>query len=130
MSSPVAAPAAEVKAEERESAIRYLEKTRDQLCACVSSLTETQWIFKPAPGRWSVLENVDHLAVVEEMVRNMIENTGGSVPIPERNVAAIDALAVATMIDRSSRFKAPELINPKGGFTPQSALEQFREKCA
>ena len=59
----------------------------------------------------------------------MIENAVNNPSVADRNVAEIDALCVSTMVDRSARYKAPEIIRPVGNLTPAEAFQQFRDRC-
>jgi quercetin dioxygenase-like cupin family protein len=52
---------------EREFLVQELEQTRGQLVREVAPLTPQQIHFREAPGRWSVLEIVEHLEVQDEM---------------------------------------------------------------
>jgi hypothetical protein len=128
MAIPVAVTSDAPTSAEIETARQYLEKTRDQICDCVQSLSEAQWTFKPSPDTWSVLDNVDHLGVVLTMARNLIDNAIDNPAIADRNVAELDALCVSRIVDRSARFKAPAVIQPVGNLTPAEAFQQFRDK--
>lgn len=52
---------------ERAFLVRELEHTRQQLAAEVKNLTAAQVNFHELPGRWSILEIVEHLEVQDEM---------------------------------------------------------------
>ena len=54
-------------AADRESAVKYLEKTRDAVEASTKGLTDAQWTFKAAPEKWSVAQVVEHLALAEDL---------------------------------------------------------------
>lgn len=50
---------------ERDEAATYLTLTREGLLRAVAELSERQWRWSPGPGRWSVHQIVEHVAVVE-----------------------------------------------------------------
>src|SRR5262245_47593986 len=66
----------DVAPSEREKAFRYLEETRTGVADAVKGLSEAQWKFKPAPDRWSIAEVVEHLAVVEDLVKDILGKIG------------------------------------------------------
>ena len=53
---------------ELEQARLYLEQTRDYIAGATRGLSDAQWKFKPAPDRWSIAENVEHMVSVQELV--------------------------------------------------------------
>jgi hypothetical protein len=60
-----AAPATTLTPEERESALKSFQATRDNFLNRSPGLSPKQWTFKPAPDRWSVAEVSEHIAVSE-----------------------------------------------------------------
>jgi hypothetical protein len=120
----------ELSASERERAVRLLEESRDRVCGSVGDLSDAQWTFKPAPDRWSAVENVEHLALLGGRLKTMLANIENMAPAaPDRPVQEIDALLLATVADRSTKVKAPEPALPTGRWTPAAALEQYRAVC-
>jgi hypothetical protein len=121
----------ELTTTERERAIRLIEENRDRLCESVSGLSDAQWTFKPAPDRWSVLDNVEHLAVLGDRVRMRLSNFESAPPSPpDRSLREIDAMLLTKVVDRSIKLKAPEPAEPTGRWTPVVAVEQYRTVCA
>jgi hypothetical protein len=51
--------------QERELALKELQRTRDKFLQSIAGLSQKQWTFKPAPDRWSVAEVAEHIAVAE-----------------------------------------------------------------
>jgi hypothetical protein len=120
----------ELTAVERERAVRLLEASRDRVCASVGGLSEAQWTFKPAPDRWSALDNVEHLAVLGGRVKMMLLNIANApAAAPERPVEEVDELLLASVVDRSVKLKVPEAGAPTGRWSPAVALEQYRAVC-
>lgn len=54
-------------AAEREFLVRELDQTRRQLLDEVADQTAAQMNFRESPGRWSILEIIEHLEVQDEM---------------------------------------------------------------
>jgi hypothetical protein len=50
---------------ERRHLTAHLEMTESWLVSEVSGLSQAQLEYRPAPGRWSILENLDHLVLCE-----------------------------------------------------------------
>src|SRR5271170_4905052 len=60
-------------AEERETALKSLQATRDGFLKSIAGLSEKQWRFKPAPDRWSVAEVSEHIAVSESTILGLVQ---------------------------------------------------------
>jgi len=111
---------------ERKQAQRYLSETRKGVEDATKGFTEAQWKFKPAPDRWSVAEVVEHLALIEDVVRDILGKLPQApAPAPDRNVKEVDAMVLAKVPDRTTKFQAPEIAQPTGRWTPAGALEHF-----
>src|SRR6516162_338065 len=65
--------AQELTRDERDKALKYLEKTRDGVLQATKGLSEAQWNFKPGPDRWSVAEVTEHIAATEDFLRDRLE---------------------------------------------------------
>ncbi|MCC6294927.1 MAG: DinB family protein [Bryobacterales bacterium] len=113
---------------ERDRAMSYLHATRKQFVDAIRGVTPEQARWKPAPGRWSVAEVVEHIAVSEEFIFKLV--TGqilkGSPATPEQKAltAGKDATIPARVTDRSQKFQAPEPITPAGRFASLEAAEK------
>jgi hypothetical protein len=118
-------------AAEREKAIRYLTETRKGVEASVKGLTDAQWKYKPAPDRWSIAEVVEHLAVIEDIIKTVfVKLPEGAAPAAERETAKFDADLVAKTTDRSTKFEAPPQARPTARWTPTGALDHFLKSRA
>jgi uncharacterized damage-inducible protein DinB len=49
--------------------LAYLESTKKGVLDATKGLSEAQWNFQPAPGKWSVAECVEHIAATEDFIR-------------------------------------------------------------
>jgi hypothetical protein len=116
----------EVTPTEREQALRYLADTRAGVVEAVKGLSEAQWKFKPAPDRWSAAEVVEHLALIEDVVHGILGNIEKApAAASDRDVKQTDAMILARVPDRSTKFQAPEGAQPTGHWTPDGALQHF-----
>jgi hypothetical protein len=111
---------------EREKASRYLAETRKGVEDAVKGLTDAQWKYKPGPDRWSVAEIVEHLAVIEDIVKGVFAKLpDGPPPSAERDAAKFDAEMVAKILDRSVKFEAPPQARPAARWTTAETLQHL-----
>jgi uncharacterized damage-inducible protein DinB len=112
--------APEQKTELRET----LEKSRQDLHSAVEAIEEADARTRPAEGRWSVLECVEHVATAERRFLGRLESaTRLDSPCidPQR-----EAHVSAVVTDRGRRLQAPEPVQPSGRFaTLAEALADF-----
>ena len=111
---------------EREFAERYLAATRDCLADALKDLSEAQWNFKASPERWSIAETMEHIAIVEGRVKDIVGGMAQApADSPDRNVKLADAVVLVKVPMRYPKVKAPERISPIGSRTGRQALEDF-----
>ena len=109
---------------EKQQLLESLETGRGALAAAVSGVAEDIAAKSPAPGRWSVLECVEHLALVEEyLFAQIAASTPSETPVGSRlrenNILKRGA-------DRTRTLEAPEVARPTGRFpTLANALAAF-----
>ena len=99
---------------EREQGVAELEGSRKAFLDATSGLSEAQWNFKPAPDRWSIAECAEHIGVTEAFVLNLITEQalkGPAEPEKRMQVQGKDT-TMAMVVDRTTKFKAPEVIQP------------------
>ena len=88
---------------------------------------------RPAPGRWSVAELLEHLALVETRVTKALSleldkaKAAGIGPERETSPAA-DMLDIALIMDRTVIREAMDFVQPRAGLSADMALEQLRER--
>ena len=68
---------------ERQKALDLLIRSRHALLDAVEGVTEQQARWKPAPERWSILEYVEHLAVSDDALVELVERSLQSPARPE-----------------------------------------------
>jgi hypothetical protein len=100
---------------ERDHAVAELESSRKAFLEATSGLSEGQWNFKPAPDRWSIAECAEHIGVTEAFILNLITEQavkGPAEPEKRAQVQGKDATIMPMALDRSAKFRAPEIIQP------------------
>jgi hypothetical protein len=110
---------------EREHAVAELESSRTVFLEATHGLSEAQWNFKPGPDRWSIAECSEHIGVTEAFILNLITEQALKGPAePEKlsQVQGKDAAIMVMGVDRSSKFKAPEVIQPTRRWTTSGEI--------
>jgi len=124
-------PAETATPAERDHAARYLAVTRDRLLEAVKGLSDAQWNFRPRPGHWSLAETVEHLAIIEERIKQIINGLPqAAADSPERDAKQMDATIVAVIPIRYPRITAPPVVSPASATSGPEALERFRASRA
>src|SRR5258707_7285283 len=81
--------------------LAVLENSRQQFIAVSEGVLEAQAKTAPAPGRWSVLDCVEHVTIVEERFLGWLEN-GRKLDAP-RIDPPIEARLAARVRDRATK---------------------------
>jgi len=103
---------------ERQLAIDELNASRDHLERLVEGLTEEQWRYSPAAGRWSIGQCVEHVTCVEKRIYGLIgtrldeNHPEPSKATPEQK--AKDEEVKRVLPDRSFPRNAPAAVQPAG----------------
>ncbi|MFY9553618.1 MAG: DinB family protein [Blastocatellia bacterium] len=112
--------------------LQYLETTRKNIVDATSGLSAEQWNFKPSPFRWSVAQVMEHIAISEDLLREIAENqVKQAPPAPDRDLKKTDDAVLSMVPDRSRKFQAPEQLRPTNQFgSPEGSLKHFLESRA
>lgn len=117
-----------------QEVLEYLDTTRSDLSQAVNDVSASHREARPAPDRWSVAEVLDHLAITEGRIVQLITGkiagakTAGLGPELETS-PIIDSINRERVTDRSRPATAPEMIQPRSGAEAATiwlALEQSR----
>jgi hypothetical protein len=110
--------------QESRPVLQALHDSRAELHAALEGVSEEQARTHPAPGRWSVLDCVEHLAIVDVRFLSWLQNPQAepAPPIDTEKEATLTALVAG----RATQAQAPEPAQPTGRFaTLAEALAQF-----
>lgn len=111
-------------AQEKARLLADLESGRRALLDAVRDVAEEIAARVPAPGRWSVLECVEHVAVSEDYLFGRIAASHRS-DTPMINQER-EARILAVGFDRSRKIQSPDVGKPTGRFTTLAqALRRF-----
>jgi hypothetical protein len=111
--APRQAAAAPLTATERQHLVAHLQMTESWLADEISGLSSAQIQFRTAPGRWTILEVMDHLTVAEPLYWQLFHETMKE-PRPSFKGRDTDADILWYGIDRSQPGKAIPGEEPKG----------------
>ena len=115
---------------ERQRLVSHLEMTESWLVDEVSGLSPQQLNFHPAPGTWSILENLDHLVVCEPIYWQDLQNALKT-PLGDRRVRGSDDSVLWYGIDRTNRAPAVNAELPSGKLKDvQAGLAAFHKMRA
>jgi DinB superfamily len=101
--------------EERSELVNTLENSREEFNTAASGISESQARVSPEAGRWSVLQCVEHVTIVEERFLSRLEGAGRTAAPPVNKER--EAHLAARVINRTERAEAPEPVRPAGRFT-------------
>ena len=127
--APTTAPT-QLTAEERESALKQFQSTRDNFLKSIAGLSQKQWTFKSAPDRWSVAEVAEHIAVSESTLFGLVQQRimqSPAAPEKREQVKGKDQMILEKMPDRSHKAQAPEFLRPTGRWATEADLTKAFE---
>ena len=115
-----------------EQARLFLEQTQNGVLGATKGLSQAQWNFKPAPDRWSIAENLQHVVVVQDRVLGGILEQLASAPAPSAGVdpKVVDAIVINQIPTRLNKFKAPEGVRPAETIVPLELIERLKANYA
>ena len=105
----------------------FLDEAHNGVAGAIKGLSEAQWTYKPAPGRWSIAEIVEHIIFVQDRVLGPLREQLAAAPAPSasRDNGTIDAIVINQFPSRLKKFQAPEFAHPRGGLELSDALRQL-----
>jgi hypothetical protein len=111
--------------------VEALARTRDAFIAATDELSDAQYRFTPAPEAWSIGQIVEHVALVELRMLDVI----GKLPQAEapsatktRGEARFERLDRHVPTRTERRIVAPDVLVPKGTWaSPALSLAAFLE---
>jgi hypothetical protein len=116
-------------AADHEQILRLIAGSDAALVAAAAGVSDQDTWRRPEPERWSVLECVQHVVLVEDAVfaRISVHSTPGAPPAELRREGQI----LRSMTKREHRFPAPEFLEPTGRYSSLAeALQEYRKRRA
>src|SRR5262249_45636440 len=111
--------------EDRTEILQNLRAGQEAFVASLANIPEDLATRVPGPGKWSILECVEHVAVAEDYLFHQISNAKRS-EVPMLNIAR-EAAILDRGTDRTRKVQSPEVAQPRGRFaTVTDALGSFQ----
>jgi hypothetical protein len=107
---------------EKAEIIHSLQSSLDTLLLSIKGLTEESARRKPAAGKWSVLECMEHLALAEDHMFGQLASAS-KMETPQLNRGR-EALIRRRAADRTHKIEAPDVARPKGTFSTLADASQ------
>ncbi len=99
--------------------LNFYQENINTLRAQTANLTTEQLQYKPTPESWSVGQCLEHIALTEKALATMVQTVMDQPANPEDRelLGASDEEVINGVVDRSTKFKAPEVLQPAGTYT-------------
>jgi hypothetical protein len=112
--------------------VQTLQRTRDAFVAATHELSKAQYHFKPDPDSWSIGQIVEHVALAELQLLDLVTTKLPQAPAPSvgkpRGPARFARLDAIVPSRDQRRIVAPEMLVPKGTWaSPEVSLAAFVE---
>ena len=114
--------------QERKMAANMLKETKKYFLKNVKGLSDAQLDFKAAPEKWSIRQCMEHIALTESLLDQVMQGIMKAPANPEKRseIKIKDEEMYPMITDRSKKAQAPEAIQPKGSFkTAEEAITAF-----
>ena len=111
--------------EKRNDSLDLLDETRDRLIDAIAGLTGQQAHAKPAPGRWSIAEILEHVVLLEMAFHSRVIPALRTGPAPERDAETGDAMVRTRVPDRETKYQVPGPLAPTGRWNETECLRRF-----
>jgi uncharacterized damage-inducible protein DinB len=109
----------------REKNATMLATGTQSILDSVAGLSEEQARLRPEPGRWSVLECIEHVILAENRMFELLTKQSADAASPDDGRR--EELFVRGSTNRIRKFEAPEFAKPTGRFPSlAAAVEEFR----
>ena len=118
---------------ERKMAATEMKNSCDLLLKAVKGLSNEQLNFKSTTDSWSVAECVEHIAISETLIFDMLKKTMETPAEPSKSAEGrvSDEQLLAMITDRTNKVKTQEPFEPTGKYgTYEATLKEFKAKRA
>ncbi len=118
---------------ERNYAVTALSNSKQHIVKATQDLSEEQLNYQPDENTWSIAQIMEHLAVSEEMMFTMVQESLKSPADPSRRaeVTMKDEEVLNLVEDRSKKVKTMEPLEPTDRFGSfEGSLEKFESRRA
>ncbi|MFT3934938.1 MAG: DinB family protein [Chitinophagaceae bacterium] len=113
---------------QRNFAVKEFQRTKERFLKDVKGLSADQLSFKADTAYWSIAQCIEHIALAENMIWQWQQMTVAQPATPEKagEVKVTDEQLLKGMVDRSQKFKAPEMLQPGSKFpSTEAAIKSY-----
>lgn len=111
---------------ERKLLSEDFQRTKDRLLTDIKGLSVAQLNYKVDTSRWSIAQCVEHIALAETAIwqwqQSVVKQAAD--PAKRSEIKITDEQIENGIVDRSHKFKAPEMLQPVGKFSGTDAALQ------
>jgi len=115
--------------DERLFVVDLLEINAIKFLADIEHVSDEQWKFKPTPDAWSVAEVAEHITLSEGLLFSVVQKTllAPADDAKAKTLTGNEKQLLVSVMDRSVKAQAPEVIKPTGRFaTKKELIEAFK----
>lgn len=107
------------EAHDKAFLLNFYQENINNLRDQTVNLTEEQLHYKATSESWSVAQCLEHIALTENMLSEMVQAVMDQPANPEDRelLVATDDDIINGIVDRSTKFKAPEVLQPEGSYS-------------
>lgn len=116
---------------ERKTAVSYLTSSKEDVLKNIKGLSKEQLNFKSSSESWSIAECIEHIALAEANIFNMVQGTLKEAANPARRseIKLADDAVFTNITNRNFKVKAQEAVAPSGKFKSfDESLKAFLSK--
>lgn len=109
----------------------YLDETKEALDESVEGLSDEQMQYKADPESWSVAQIMEHIIIVEGVLKSLLEGKLSEDETPElrSEIKMTDDQILGFITDRSQKVKTQDQFQPAGKYiSADEALEVFDDQ--
>ena len=108
----------------------HVDTHRSALLAAASRVPTERWTERPAEGRWSIVELLEHLYKVEHSCARVIGKAAAAArdaghPEETEQQSVLGSLDAFGLRDRSRPREVPERVAPSGSWSPAEVLQKL-----
>lgn len=99
--------------------LSYYQENIDKLRAKTADLSSEQISYQPTDESWSIIMCLEHIYLTEKSLVEMVHEVFNQAANPDERdeLISTDEEMMNNMVDRSAKFKAPEVLHPTGEFS-------------
>jgi DinB superfamily len=112
-----------ISVSERKFAVDNFQHTKERFLKDVKGLSAAQLSFKADTSRWSIAQCIEHIALAENLIWQWEQGMMKQPAAPEKRsqVKITNEQLMVSLLDRSNKVKAPEVLKPSGKFANSDA---------